>query len=141
MNKLVILMLLSSCATYAPESNDQKCARSGMKLVGLSHGSGTSDALVNGKLVSVDSRSEQVHCAIPSSEYDKCMVEANRKSLGPIDEYEEHIKLKQTATGIGWLLIVPGLGAKLYFDHQRDSAIKSSREIVSESALSCEKLR
>lgn len=146
---LILGMALFGCATPIHYTAKQKCAQDGMALVGVDHGSSNGFIYGSGSATayganpaqptsvysnsSVFSRgsSEYVRCAVPATDAEKSEITAIQTSLAPINEYNSNIRAKRAVTGIGYFFwVIPGLGAKLYYDSEYDKALRSSGELL-----------
>lgn len=131
---------ISGCATVAPVSDSETCAKSGMLLAGKSFSEGNA-TVWTGKTTAIGSSSGiSLSCRVPENEADKCEVNRIASIAQPKFEYNENIGTKRTLTGVGYVLwIIPGVVLKLVYDSQYDKALSASNEI-SKTSASCSAL-
>jgi hypothetical protein len=135
MKILVLLFVVSSCATYAPRSYKQECGVKGMVLTGVTSDSGSFNSYAGGR---GNYSSDGVQCVVPSNEFQECQARIYGQASRPVDEYNEWYGTKRFVTGLGYYaLIVPGIAAKLFFDHQRDKAVQESYELEDKLSGQC----
>src|SRR5690606_11683544 len=105
---LYIISTASGCATVAPISLQEKCARDGMVLAGASAYEGSSAAYAafgksHGNAFSNYSGTS-LSCREPMSEGEKCEVNRLVRIAQPRFDYNENIGTKRTLTGIGYFV-------------------------------------
>jgi hypothetical protein len=139
--RLAILVLipamLSGCATRIAYSPKQKCAMDEMVLQGIQHSDSSAMAYnwQTRSVVTASGNTESVSCRVPANDQEKAEAQAINRSLGPIHEYNSGIGGKNLLVGIGYLFyIVPGVGAKLYYDKKHDEALAQSNLLLREPA-------
>ena len=128
-----MFMCLSGCATAIPYSSKEKCALDDMKVVGVDLGNSSAAAynLQTRAMVVGRGSGTTVRCEVPSTDAEKAEIEAINQYLEPINAYNSGIGGKRVLTGVGYVFwILPGLGAKLYYDSQYDKAIKDAEAIM-----------
>jgi hypothetical protein len=133
---MALLFTLTSCAGWVATNYRQECAQKGMKLAGVNSGSGASYNYNYGR---TNHYSENVQCELPKSKKEQCEINAYERSLDPIYEYNEWWRTKDAVTGLGYFaFILPGVGAKMYFESKQEDAIAESRRIAQEELKKCE---
>jgi hypothetical protein len=130
--KLLLILsvfILQSCATYIGYTYDQQCANKGMVLSGANETSGV-NTYSNGTYGR--SYYDNVSCRVPANNDEKREIALEQERLYPINEYNSGVRTKQLINGIGYyLLILPGVGLKFWYDHEADQALKKYQEIRS----------
>lgn len=125
----VLAALASGCATAIPYTYQEHCAFDGMKLQGVQHSHGQAMVYSQGHLASGHSYGTGVSCEIPKTDADKAEVNHIREAAQPKADYNRNIGPKRLLTGVGYVLwILPGIGAKLYYDSQYDKAVEASQQ-------------
>lgn len=143
MRYLLVLVVISSCASYAPKTYNQQCADKGMVLTGVSNSSGSGSHYNIGTNSSVVSSyaDEAVHCIVPENDIQRCEVEKYVESSMSVQEYNSSAGTKRFVTGVGYIaFILPGVVAKLVFDNQLDEAVSRSLEKEKFVKVTCKKM-
>lgn len=136
---LVVLLSLASCATRAPLSYNQKCGLKGMVLAGVNEESGdTSSYNYNTGRSRGSYEGESVQCVVPKDKKQECQAQIFRQAANPVLEYNDWAETKRFVNGVGYYaFVLPGVGMKLWFDSQRDAAVKQSFELEKEAIIGC----
>lgn len=142
MKTLIMIFLTLSvvgCATNAPISYQEHCALRGLTLAGVSDGTSSAVAMGNnGNYAVARGNSESVSCVVPKTPEEKC--EANRLTTvaAPKVDYNSNLTGKHWINGLAYVAyILPGVGAKLYYDHQLDKAVAESKELDQKTINAC----
>ena len=128
---LLSLVMLTSCATHAPKTYEQRCAERGMVLRGVNASSGTTSNYNYNYGVTTGSYSgENVSCEVPANDIQRCQVGVLRHSTDPIENYNSGVQFKNLLAGVGYITyVIPGFVAKYYYDKQRSTALSESLAI------------
>lgn len=103
MLKLLSLILLTSCATYAPKTYNQECGEKGMILKGVSANSGRGSAysFQSNSHVTASYYGESISCEVPKTQEEMCYAVEYGESARPINEYNSSVGGKQLINGAG----------------------------------------
>lgn len=134
---VVLTLLVSGCATRIPTTYQQHCALKGMKLTGVTDGSGSQFvAHSDGSYATGSSSNQKIHCAVPQIQIDKCEAERLRKTTLPIQEYNDSVNSKRTWAALGYFFyIVPGIIVTYSANKQKKKALASYHELDSSLSL------
>lgn len=138
----LLILIMTGCATAIPLTYEEDCAVRGMKLAGATTGHSVTTSTIIGRhghaRAFSHSRGEGISCVVSEDEKENCKIDKLRAVALPKHEYNRDIRMKKMIIGLGYAtLIVPGIVAKLIYDHQRSSAIDESQEIYRTTADKC----
>ena len=139
MKYLVLSILAMSCANHAIKSYQQVCSSKGMVLSGVTSSSGGGMSYGSNNVAVGSSYSgESIQCLAPTSDYQRCEVDRINKTITPLKDYNAYIGSKRMATGLGYVaFVLPGIGAKMFFDGQLNDAYDASKKIDQETKSEC----
>lgn len=136
-------LVLLGCATVAPISYQEQCARKGLVLSGVTSGSSSSTAYSwnDSNLITARGTSEHVACEVPKTEAQTCEAKRLANVSAPKFDYNSDVKLWNAGIGTGYVLwVLPGVGMKLWADSKYDKAMERSSQIEQETAQVCQPL-
>jgi hypothetical protein len=133
------ILNIVGCATSAPISYQEHCANKGMMLASVTDTDSSAAAYgSNGSTAYARGNAESVSCEVPKTEVQSCEVRRLGAVAGPKVEYNSGLTGKKWVTGIGYVLyVLPGVGAKLYYDSKLDKAVAQSQKIDAETKDAC----
>jgi hypothetical protein len=121
---LIVSLLIGGCATRIRPTPEQECA-------GF-------DMVVDG--VDITSRSGRfARCSKPASETQTCHIQAHKKSLGPVEEYNDDVTRKNWFLVGGYVIyVVPGIVLYNVYGNEKDDAIEKSAHMAEKGVSKCE---
>jgi hypothetical protein len=137
----LVIATLTGCASAIPYTHEERCAREGMVLEGVLLGGGGGSAYnwQTGAIVTASSHYSGVSCRVPQTEAESCRINVLQSEMKPKEQYNSDIRSKVVINGIGYyLLIVPGVVAKVVYDGQKDDAVKQSEQIAEQNSGTCQ---
>lgn len=127
----VIMVAMSGCVTPIKYTYQEQCAMQGLKFVGVTQSSQSAFASnFRGQSVMISGYGDSVSCRAIESEAEKSEVSGLAQIMRPKFEYNDRQKQRNALVGLGYLFyVIPGIGAKLYYDNEYDKALIQASEI------------
>ena len=131
MKKIILILCLgifvNGCATVIPISPKETCAAQDMKLVGVDRMYVSTWSYGNG---AGNSSGANVRCDVTSDAKEKFDIQKTKEIARPKFEYNSDYSTKRLLTGAGYyLVVIPGIVAKIIYDMKYDEAIERSNQI------------